>query len=232
MAGSPATLLARVRTANSVLESLASGQDRKQKFLRATAKAEDLQTAVVRLQVAHEATVELNEEANANIPIPKLASPTLEGTSPLEWFDSGTGIEYIDHIQQAADRLYESASDRWVALKAGLQPGLLEGAMIERLRGNTEPLDAACDELEAATTAWRSLPEMVPSAGDVQRARDAKAKVEDAWEALGRAGATPERIEFLKRVGNGAAPLTTLSDDLLRWLRETGLVASLVVSSR
>lgn len=231
MAMANAGLLARVRIANERLEGLASGQDRREAYERARARAEKLDSALSRLNEAYVAGKELRTKTKASIELPSLTAPKLEDATPSEWFDSGVALDYVENVQTVADELAASVQQAWSRYCDDLEPSLLPSAMVDLLRGASEELDAACDELESAIGTWKSLPAVLPSPGDVSRARAAKAKVDGAWESLSNSGATRERIEFLQRVGQRGVPLAALEDDLLSWLRSVGLASRLVIKS-
>lgn len=223
-------LLERVKIANTRLGQLSSGLDAQERLARSLSRASLLSQALGRMDRAHKAAQELESEADAKFTWPVLEPPPSD-VVPLEWFDSGSGIAYVDKVSSDANALDEAVREAWSDFLSGLDPSLLDQGMVEQLRGTTDDIDEACDQLVVAMEAWDALPPSMPAPGDVRRAREIKASLDDAWEALAASGATDERIEFLERVGHGRVPLTLLTEDLIDWLRETGLAAQLYVSS-
>jgi hypothetical protein len=231
MTSTNAGLLARVRMAIERLDGLTSGQDRKEKCARAKKRAAQMDAALFRLAAAYVGAKELLTKAKAPIALPTLELPQLGKLTPLEWFDSGVALDYVEKLQKSADALREAVEEAWAGLREDLNPSLLAPQMVDLLRDASDELDAACDELAEAVEDWESLPPVFPSPGDVARAKAAKAKIDAAWKSLRNSGATEDRIAFLERVGHGRVPLTSLDDDLLSWLRSTGLASRLVIKS-
>lgn len=228
--GTSRELLERVRLTNSQLDQLTTGLDARDRLNRSLRQARDLRQALASLQRALEGAQELRTSADVHLDLPLIDPPPADA-SPLEWFDSGSGIEYVKNVDEEASNLSEAVREAWSDFLTDLAPSLLDPSLIQRLRGTTEQLDRACDELAQATELWKQLPSTMPTIGDAQSAKEIKNAIDAAWQLLGNSGATAERIEFLERVGRGQVPFSVLDDDLVDWLRRTGIAAQLFVVS-
>ena len=122
------TLLARVQAINTGLASLSSGQDRQIQMERAQEQASRLRSAVVRLQSAHAAAIELRS-VRVKVQGSKLRQPELGDRTPVEWFDSAEGIRYIEGVEGKADDYHERAVAAWSEFKDSLQPALLDSSL-------------------------------------------------------------------------------------------------------
>lgn len=228
--GQTPLLLDRVRRANDRIDQLTSGVDTREQFTRARGRASDLLRALATWERTHNAAEQLREAAALEVAQPGLAPPPAD-VSPLQWFDSGSGIAYVEKVAEDAEAFASRVHDAWAEFLDGLAPSLLDPALLERMRGGSESLDRACDRLSKEMKKWHELPTKVPGEGDVSRAKEIADGIAEAWQSLADSGATPERIEFLERVGRGRVPFTLVDDELAAWLRDTGLAAQLFVTT-
>jgi hypothetical protein len=222
-----ASLVDRVRAANRRLRLLADGADTENRAERARKRARELKAALADLQKAVEGANDLEDRA----PTPPQITAPPPTADPVEYFASGDGVEYVPQVEAVAREYRSTVEASWTAFLDDLGPSLLDPTLVERLKGASQEMDVACDELLTAMEGWRSLPRTLPARGDGERAEQAANAIAEAWTALAESGATTERIRFIESVGQGRVPLTAVDDDLLAWLRETGLAAGLRVIS-
>ena len=140
------------------------------------------------------------------------------------WADCGVKAKGL------ADALEQNLKKIWIDFIAGEQPGY---AVFNSYRGlpKCRPILSELDRLAGILTELKRALPQEPS--PILKVRETAALMGEKIASLGLGDTPPEVAEFLKKcAADGGAPLSDLSPEIFKWIRDQGFAGDLRVKPR